>query len=248
MWSEAARQRSLHGGVLQRGMLGGGGKRAGGTQSCSTKPEGVGGWGSESWWQEHAIHVIIGANIGVFVMWQSLKLRRFMAKNFALSTTGVLVDWKFHTVLTSVFSHYDWVHLGTNIVTLLLFGTETLAVLGARRFVALYMVGGLFSSCCQVAWPIISGSARYSPNQLGLGASGAINAVVAFSVLTFPGRMLLFYWVLPVSAAGLGVLFLGKDIAGLMLGDPSLGNPAHVGGALFGGALWMRWGRPRPFI
>ena len=26
-------------------------------------------------------------------------------------------------------------------------------------------------------------------------------------------------------AAGLGVVFLGKDIAGLMLGDPSLGNP-----------------------
>lgn len=55
MWSEAARQRSLHGGVLQRGMLGGGGKRAGGTQSCSTKPEGVGGWGSESWWQASSL-------------------------------------------------------------------------------------------------------------------------------------------------------------------------------------------------
>ena len=41
-------ERSMHGRVFQRRTLGGNAKRGGG----STKPEFLGGWGSESWWQE----------------------------------------------------------------------------------------------------------------------------------------------------------------------------------------------------
>jgi membrane associated rhomboid family serine protease len=166
----------------------------------------------------------------------------------ALLGGQVLLEGRVHTIITSVFSHYDWLHLGANAATLLLFGPEALALLGARRFLSLYLSGGVVSSCCQVAWPLAAPRAvraQYSPNQLGLGASGAINAVVAFSVLSFPSRPLLVYLVLPLPAAALGALFLGKDLVGLAMGDPAWGNPAHVGGALLGVALWSRWGRLR---
>ncbi len=103
------------------------------------------------------------------------------------------------------------------------------------------MLGGITASVCQVLWPMVARqlplAARdraSSTQQHGLGASGAINAVVAYSILTFPHRTVLLYMFIPVPAALLGALFLAKDVAGLYDGDARYGNAAHLGGSLFG--------------
>ena len=67
----------------------------------------------------------------------------------------------------------------------------------------------------QVAWPLVAprlsipASGRTGRAQPGLGASGAVNAVVALSILAAPARTVLVYMILPVPAAVLGALFLG---------------------------------------
>ena len=76
------------------------------------------------------------------------------------------------------------------------------------------------NSCAlvQVAWPVIAprlnipGKYRNRPSQPGLGASGAVNAVVALSILAAPSRTVLLYFFVPIPSAALGCLFLGEPL------------------------------------
>lgn len=114
---------------------------------------------------------IVGANCVVFFLWQSTYIRRFMGKHFALSSAGVLKEGRYHTLITSIFSHYDPLHLGANMGCLIFFGKEVIAILGPTRFVALFVASGLVSSMAQVVWPLVAPrQSRYSQYQLGLGA------------------------------------------------------------------------------
>ena len=103
------------------------------------------------------VYGIIGLNISVYGVWQyaqsDSKLLRFMYNNFTTSTSHVLKNGKFHTVITSVFSHNDGWHIAANMISLYFFGLETAMILGASRFLALYMCGGTISSIAYILWP-----------------------------------------------------------------------------------------------
>eukprot|EP00292_Cryptomonas_paramecium_P020408 CAMPEP_0113691790 /NCGR_PEP_ID=MMETSP0038_2-20120614/18682_1 /TAXON_ID=2898 /ORGANISM="Cryptomonas paramecium" /LENGTH=177 /DNA_ID=CAMNT_0000613545 /DNA_START=343 /DNA_END=876 /DNA_ORIENTATION=+ /assembly_acc=CAM_ASM_000170 len=175
-----------------------------------------------------------------------------MVDHATVSTVGVVRDGRIHTLFTAMFSHHTLGHLAANMLTLYFFGGEIVALLGARRFLQLYLGGGLVSSLCQVSWPVIApqlnipGKYRNHPAQPSLGASGAVNSVVAFSIMAAPARMIYVYFFLPIPSALLGCLFLGKDLAGLYYGDTSIGNAAHLGGSFYGALAWMMM-RRRPF-
>ncbi len=117
-----------------------------------------------SFWGDQVLYLIIGVNLLVFVFWQNSKFRRFMNEHFTVSTVGVLRDGRIHTLITSMFSQYSLGHLAANMITLWFFGGEIVALLGARRFLQLYLGGGLVSSICQVHFraPLPNGHALLS--------------------------------------------------------------------------------------
>lgn len=96
------------------------------------------------------IYGIIGVNVAVFGVWtmagSSYQHTRFMMDHFTCSPRGVLQDHRLHTLFTNMFSHNSFGHLLMNCVTLYFFGAEAVALLGARRFLNLYLAGGLASS------------------------------------------------------------------------------------------------------
>jgi membrane associated rhomboid family serine protease len=171
-----------------------------------------------------------------------------MVENFTVSAAGVLGHGRVHTLLTSVFSHSTPMHLGANMFTLYFFGSTAIGILGAQRFLALYLTGGLVSSVGHVLWSMsgnvlnLSPRMRLSPGTPCLGASGAVNAVVAWYVLMFPTSSIYLYMVLPVPAALLGAAFIGKDVYMMYTGDASnKAHAAHVAGALSGALFWAKW-------
>ncbi|RLN98730.1 hypothetical protein BBJ28_00009338 [Nothophytophthora sp. Chile5] len=78
-----------------------------------------------------AVAALIAANTLVFGMWRvsfrNNRLHQFMWRHFACSYTAVVHGKRFHTLLTSAFSHITFPHFGINMFMLWEFGPHILA-------------------------------------------------------------------------------------------------------------------------
>ncbi len=159
------------------------------------------------------------------------------------------------TLLTHVFLHGSLLHLGGNMVFLIAFGRRIESEMGSPAFLAFFLAGGVVAGLASVA-------SRWDSSVPGIGASGAISAVMAAYLVLFPAaklRLLVLHpltllWLLVgQSLLTVGVPALVGILAwfGLQLAEglASLGSPdgvdyaAHVGGFLAGFAAVqaLRW-------
>jgi len=83
------------------------------------------------------------------------------------------------TILTSMFLHGGWLHIGFNMLFLFVFGPAIEYVCGHVRFLAYYLVCGIAGGIAQV----VIGPGSHVP---ALGASGAIAGVLGGYLVTFP--------------------------------------------------------------
>jgi len=87
------------------------------------------------------------------------------------------------SLLTSIFMHAGWLHLGGNMLYLWIFGDNVEDRFGHVKFAVFYLVCGLAATFAQLAFSTGSDV----PN---LGASGAIAGVLGAYILLFPqGRV-----------------------------------------------------------
>jgi len=190
---------------------------------------------------------LIGANVGVFALWKTAN-PFFMYQHFTCSPEGLAVHHRFHTLITCVFSHESIWHLGANMLGLYFFGGELVALLGARTFLSMYFGAGVLSSAAQVF-----DSYRKRIRTVLLGASGAVNACIAYSILMWPRRVVLVYGIFPLPAAIFGVFIMFQDVWGAASEVPYIrrnhvGYVAHITGAGVGAAVWAATrGRISPF-
>jgi membrane associated rhomboid family serine protease len=132
-------------------------------------------------------------------------------------------------VVTSVFTHLALVHLGINMVSLVVIGPPIERVLGRARFLAVYAVSGLTGSAL-VMW-------LTNPETSTVGASGALFGLM--------GALLL----LAYKAKGnyqQVLLIIGLNIAYTVLNVGAISWQGHFGG-LAGGLLatWIVVYAPR---
>jgi rhomboid family protein len=83
------------------------------------------------------------------------------------------------TILTSMFMHGGWAHLGFNMLFLYIFGDNMEDVLGHGRYLAFYLLSGLAAGLVQLGIDVESTVPM-------VGASGAIAGVVGGYMLLFP--------------------------------------------------------------
>ena len=86
-------------------------------------------------------------------------------------------------LVTALFLHVDWPHVLGNLVFLLIFGLPAEKVLGPWRLLLLFVAGGALSNI----------AALYTigdPNQIIIGASGAVSALIGCYLALFPGAKL----------------------------------------------------------
>ena len=132
----------------------------------------------------------------------------------------------FLTLFTAMFMHAGWLHLGSNMLYLWIFGDNVEDRFGHIKFVIFYLLCGLAATFAQLAFS--SGS-----NVPNLGASGAIAGVLGAYILLFPKgkvRVLQGQRVIPVSA----LIVIGIWIVlQLFSGIGSLANTAQTGGVAY---------------
>jgi membrane associated rhomboid family serine protease len=141
------------------------------------------------------------------------------------------------TLLTSLFVHGGWLHLGMNALFLLVVGRMVEWVLGPARLLALYLIGGVAAGFLQV---IVDPSAV----EPVVGASGAISAVFGCYAVMFARRRLADRRIAGIAVSGALLTSLWFAAAwtmlqlatGAIMGREGVGIAvwAHVGGFLAG--------------
>ncbi len=142
------------------------------------------------------------------------------------------------TLITSMFMHGGFAHLGGNMLYLWIFGDNIENRLGHKRYLFFYLLTGVIASLSHVFITYFTGQNSLIPS---LGASGAISGVlgayiilfplqkvnvfVLFTIIRVPALIALGFWIFFQVVSGLGVL--GGE------GD-GVAYAAHIGGFLAG--------------
>lgn len=145
----------------------------------------------------------------------------------------------FLTLFTSMFMHAGWLHLGSNMLYLWIFGDNVEDRFGHGKFIVFYLLCGLGATFAQLVFSLGS----TIPN---LGASGAIAGVLGAYILMFPqGRVqvLMGRAVIPMPALiviGLWIvlqLFSGIGSIASTADTGGVAYMAHIGGFIAGFVL-----------
>lgn len=178
--------------------------------------------------------ILIGVNVTFFALFLIMLL--FMDENklislIALMPATVLVGKNVWTFFTSMFMHAGFGHLFVNMVSLMFIGNFVEKLIGKKRFIWLYFIGGLFAGLFFVLIALALGS---DLNVYAVGASGAIFALGGLLAVLTPRLPVLVFFILPMPMwAAMGFLMFGLWAISLGLGLP-IGNVAHFGGLIIG--------------
>ena len=140
------------------------------------------------------------------------------------------------TLVTSMFLHGGWAHLGGNMLFLWIFGDNLNKVMGQVRYFLFYIVCGLAAGLAHIAFNSHSGMPS-------VGASGAISGVLGGYMLLFPRNrvrvlmrgavtavpayVMLGLWILIQFVSGIGAMAQTEETGGVAF-------MAHIGGFVAG--------------
>jgi len=164
---------------------------------------------------------------------------------------GAPAPW--FTVLTSMFVHAGFFHVGGNMLYLWIFGDNVEDVMGKGRFLGFYLVCGTLAAAAQ------SVGDPTSPVPL-VGASGAVSGALGAYLVLFPHArvwtllVIGFFWrVVPIPALiVLGFWIVVQALNGVFTfgrGEPAgVAFMAHVGGFVAGMVLVSLFRRREPSL
>ena len=149
-------------------------------------------------------------------------------ENFALiPALAMSRPW---TVVTYMFLHGDIMHIAFNMLGLWIAGTRVESRLGSDRFVILYFVSGLTAAVFAFF---------FAYNAAVIGASGAIFGLMMAYAYFWPRDKFLIYFVIPIEARVLVIVYTAISIFGLRSGGGTA-HYAHLGG-LVGAFLYLQF-------
>ena len=152
------------------------------------------------------------------------------------------------TLVTSMFLHGGWMHLGGNMLYLWIFGDNLEKVMGNARFLLFYLLCGIAAAIAHI---VFSGGSTVPT----IGASGAISGILGGYLVLFPRNrvrvltrggimavpaiVVLGFWIVIQLISGFGSIASTAETGGVAY-------LAHVGGFLAGLLLVkpMTMGRP----
>jgi membrane associated rhomboid family serine protease len=186
---------------------------------------------------------LIAVNVLVFLYELVLSDREFsrFLNDYGVIPREISDGEDLWTLVTSMFLHGGWLHIGGNMLFLWVFGDNVEDVMGHARYLVFYLLCGVAAALAQVATNPDSTVAT-------IGASGAISGLLAAYLVCFPkGRiltgvfigfiittfmlpawMMIGYWI--VLQVISGVVSLGPTAAA----DSGVAWFAHIGGFIAG--------------
>ncbi|MCB1307464.1 MAG: rhomboid family intramembrane serine protease [Leptospiraceae bacterium] len=175
--------------------------------------------------------LVVNTLVFLLIAFQSNAEQSRLIDLFGLSVDGFFQQKHFWQPLTSMFMHQHPIHFFVNMLALWSIGTPIEITVGRARFTWLYFISGFAGAAFMLLFPP-------AINASGIGASGAISGLVGALAVFYPRATLLLFFVLPMPAWLLAVLFGGFSLfAYIQDFIPFMGHMAHFGG-LVGGVAY----------
>ncbi len=155
--------------------------------------------------------------------------------------------WRF---ISFQFLHANFTHLLFNMIGLYFFGSLVEQYLGAKRYLAFYLLCGMAGAASYLllnftGWTVLQLTGKEFPvllmNDPGtplVGASAGVFGVVIASAFLVPNARVLLFFVIPMRLSTLAYGMVGIALFSVIFGrDNAGGEAAHIGGALAG--FWL---------
>jgi membrane associated rhomboid family serine protease len=151
---------------------------------------------------------------------------------YGAKDNGSIIQGQYWRFITPIFLHANLLHVGLNMLNLVVLGVFLERLVGHLRFLLIYLLTGIIS---------IIASFYFMPQEISVGASGAIFGLVgAYSIFVLTHRRAFRHNGIP--ALLWLVLVIGVNL-GIGLVIPNVDNYAHIGG-LLSGCLLGWWFTP----
>ena len=134
-------------------------------------------------------------------------------------------------ILTSIFSHFDFIHLLFNMVFLYFAGKIYEDIFDSKRLLITYIIGGIFGGLAEII--IQSLFFPLKESALVVGASGSIMAIFVAVAFHSPNMKVQLFGRFSIRLYFVALFFLIQDIIGIGK-DDGIAHFAHLGGAIFG--------------
>ena len=162
----------------------------------------------------------------------------FWNRYFALSLDGLRHGFVWQ-LITFQFLHAGWMHIIFNSIGLYFVGRGIEFMLGAKRYVQLYLICGVAGGLLQMAFAAVAPMKFDGPV---VGASAGVSGLLAtFAMMNWSNRFLMFLYFFPVPMTGRTLIWilLGLSVIGIAFPSGSVAHAAHLGGVLAGMA-WVK--------
>jgi membrane associated rhomboid family serine protease len=137
------------------------------------------------------------------------------------------------TVITYMFTHFNFLHILFNMLMLFWFGRIFLQYLTGRQLLSTYLLGGLAGALFYILFVNGFPGLREHLGSSMLGASASIMAVVIAISFYVPDYTLYMLFIGPVRLKYIALAFIILDV--LMIASYNAGGHiAHLGGAVYG--------------
>ncbi|MBD3162695.1 MAG: rhomboid family intramembrane serine protease [Candidatus Eisenbacteria bacterium] len=189
------------------------------------------------------VRLLIAWNVIFFLV--QLIVPRAGGLNWMLASLALIPNqvWsgELWRLVTYMFLHGGWFHIGINMLILWMFGSELESLWGPRRFLKYYFVTGIGAGITNAIFE------PSSPIPI-VGASGAIYGLLLAFGMYFPERRILLYFLFPIKAKYFVILMGAIEFfSSFTPGRDGVAHLAHLGGLVFGWLylkdIPMRWFR-----
>ncbi|WP_299848545.1 rhomboid family intramembrane serine protease [uncultured Roseovarius sp.] len=192
----------------------------------------------------YVTYALIAINVAIFLSYWPLfddarALNQFFY-DWAMIPKMVSEQGDYASLLTSMFLHGGWMHLGGNMLFLWIFGDNIEDEMGHIPYLVFYLAAGLGAGLAHV----LSAPDSLVPT---VGASGAIAGVMGSYLLLYPKAkvdiflfFVIFFRILPIPAWIMLAIWFALQLFNGVGADASAGGVAywaHAGGFIIGMAL-----------
>ena len=141
--------------------------------------------------------------------------------------------WRAYTLVTTMFLHYDVLHIVANMVTLIFIGLPFEERIGRGRWMMVYLGGGVLGTLLHSVYQLQQGTGE----TFVVGASGAFFAVLAAYATLYPRDPVVLFAIIIIPRAPVyiaAVVYSGMQFFAIFRVPTNVATLAHVGGAIAG--------------